>query len=222
MRNKIKFNISTRLYGLTIFTSFYLITFPVTSPKTESKSSDTAFVKLKEISKDFKYDMRYATVNNFIKQKVYDCADCVIRKEVANALIRANKVFMEQGYRIKLFDCYRPLDVQKKMWEIYPNPSYLANPHGKGSMHTRGGAIDITLVDLKTGKELDMGTGFDHFGQEAHHSYTAHAPEVNRNRKLLKVVMESEGFISIRTEWWHYSYAGSANYPVSNFKIDCN
>jgi zinc D-Ala-D-Ala dipeptidase len=185
-------------------------------------NSDTSFVKLKELSKDFIYDMRYASANNFLKQKVYDCDDCLIRKEVANALIRANKVFMSQGYKIKFFDCYRPLDVQKKMWSIYPNPTYIANPYGnKGSMHNRGGAVDITLEDIKTGKELDMGTGFDHFGEEAHHAYEGHTETVNRNRKLLKMVMESEGFVAIRTEWWHYSFGGSMTYPVSNFKVEC-
>lgn len=186
-----------------------------------SLNADTSFVRLKALSDDFEYDIRYATSNNFLKQKVYDCEDCYIRKEVAEALIKANSVFLKQGYRIKLFDCYRPLDVQKKMWEIFPDPNYVGNPYKQGSMHNRGGAVDITLVDKTTGKELDMGTDFDHFGEEAHHTYTGHSREIQQNRKLLKLVMESESFNSVRTEWWHYSYQGSANYPISNFKVNC-
>lgn len=186
-----------------------------------SENSSTSFVRLKDLSDEFRYDIRYATTHNFLKQKVYDCAECYVRREVAEALIRANRIFMEQGYRIKFFDCYRPLDVQKKMWEIYPNPNYIGNPYERGSMHNRGGAVDLTLVDMRTGQELDMGTDFDHFGEKAHHTYSGHSEEVQQNRRLLKLVMESEGFIAVRTEWWHYSYQGSANYPVSNFKWDC-
>ena len=89
---------------------------------------DTTFVNLKDYSTDFVYDMRYATVNNFLKTKVYDCAECFLRLKTVKSLIQANKVFMKKGYRIKLYDCYRPLDIQKKMWTIVSNPEYVANP----------------------------------------------------------------------------------------------
>ena len=183
------------------------------------QTSDEGFVRLKELDNSFIYDMRYATDDNFLHKKVYDCADCVIRKEVANALIQANNEFKKQGYVIVFYDCYRPLDVQKIMWEVYPDARYVANP-ATGSIHNRGGAVDITLANSK-GVQLDMGTGFDHFGEEAHHAYTKLDSAVLSNRKLLKNGMESFGFSSIRTEWWHYNFGTAKKYPVSNFQVEC-
>lgn len=181
--------------------------------------SDTSFVRLASLSTQFEYDMRYATSNNFLKEKVYSCGDCLLRKEVALALIEANSYFIKKGYRIKLFDCYRPLDVQKKMWVIMPDARYVADP-SKGSVHNRGGAVDLTLTDQK-GHELDMGTDFDHFGKEAHHAWEELPEAVLQNRQLLKKGMEQAGFQSIPTEWWHYNFQSSAGYPVSNFKVEC-
>lgn len=178
------------------------------------------FVKLKELDDTFVYDMRYATKNNFLKAAVYECADCVVRKVVADSLIKANEYFKSKGYRIQFFDCYRPLDVQKKVWEVLPNSTYVANPQ-YGSIHNRGGAVDITLVDAN-GDVLDMGTEFDHFGEEAHHAYQNLSEEVLANRKLLKVGMIKFGFNPIRSEWWHYNFGQSKQYEVSNFPVTCD
>nr|WP_299381398.1 M15 family metallopeptidase [Allomuricauda sp.] len=182
--------------------------------------ADTTFVRLEDFSKDFAYDMRYATENNFLKAKVYDCAECYTRAKTAKALIQANKDFIKKGYRIKFFDCYRPNSVQYKMWEIVPNPQYVADPV-KGSIHNKGGAVDITLVDLE-GNELDMGTDFDFFGKRAHHDFTDLPDTVLQNRKLLKETMESYGFWGIRTEWWHYNLSAGSNDKVADFKWECN
>ena len=182
--------------------------------------SDTTFVSLKEFGKDFFYDMKYATDANFLKAKVYDCPECYLRFKAVKALIKANLAFVKQGYKIKIYDCYRPIDVQKKMWEIVPNPIYVADP-AKGSIHNRGGAVDITLTDFG-GNELDMGTNFDHFGPEAAHNYTKLSAEVLANRKLLKDVMIRNGFRSFASEWWHYDLTNASNsFSVSNFKWDC-
>lgn len=181
---------------------------------------DGGFVKLKDLDDSFVYDMRYATENNFLHKKVYSCADCVIREEVADALIKANNEFKKQGCVIKFYDCYRPLAVQRIMWEVYPDARYVANP-ATGSIHNRGGAVDITLVN-SNGIELDMGTGFDHFGEEAHHAYIKLDSAVLSNRKLLKQGMESFGFSAIKTEWWHYNFGDSKKYSVSNFQVECD
>ena len=181
--------------------------------------NDTTFVNLEEYSSDFVYDMKYATDDNFLKAKVYDCAECFLRLKTVNALIDANKKFIEKGYKIKIFDCYRPLDIQKKMWKIVSNPYYVANP-AKGSIHNRGGAVDITLVD-SAGKELDMGTSFDFFGIEASHNYLNISQEVKLNRILLKTIMTSSGFNSFDSEWWHYNLKSALNDKVSNAKWDC-
>lgn len=180
---------------------------------------DTSFVRLEDYSKDFVYDMKYATTDNFLKEKVYDCDECYTRVSTAKALIAVNHTLMDKGYRIKFFDCYRPHSIQKKMWEIYPNPTYVADP-AKGSIHNKGGAVDITLVTLD-GEELDMGTPFDFFGKEAHHAYTQLSEEVLNNRMLLKEAMEAHGFNAITSEWWHYNYGPTLNYGVADFTWDC-
>lgn len=182
--------------------------------------SDTTFVNLKDYSKDFVYDMKYATSDNFLKAKVYDCAECFLRLKTVKAIVKANAVFMKKGYKIKFFDCYRPLDIQKKMWKIVSNPSYVADP-SKGSIHNRGGAVDITLVD-SNGNELDMGTSFDHFGIEASHNYAQLSKKIKANRKLLKKVMTQNGFNSFDSEWWHYNLKSALNDKVSNAKWNCN
>jgi D-alanyl-D-alanine dipeptidase len=150
---------------------------------------------------------------------VNDCAECYLRYKTVKALIEANHKFMKKGFRIKLFDCYRPLDIQKKMWKIVPNPKYVASP-SKGSIHNRGGAVDITLVDLN-GKELDMGTTFDFFGEEASHNYLNFSKEIKSNRKFLKKIMEKECFKSFDSEWWHYNLKSALNDKVSNVKWNC-
>jgi D-alanyl-D-alanine dipeptidase len=181
--------------------------------------NDSTFVNLKQYSQDFVYDMKYATADNFLKAKVYDCGECFLRLKTVNALIEANKKFIEKGYKIKIFDCYRPLDIQKKMWKIVSNPKYVANP-AKGSIHNRGGAVDITLVD-RFGKELDMGTSFDFFGIEASHNYPNVSEEVRENRIVLKTTMTSSGFNSFDSEWWHYNLKSGLNDAVSNVKWEC-
>ena len=177
------------------------------------------FVRLKDLSPDFVYELKYATPDNFLKQAVYDCGECYLRKSTAEALVKANEAFKQLGYRIKLFDCYRPLSVQKKMWKILPGTHYVANP-AKGSKHNRGAAVDLTLVDAQ-GKELNMGTPFDFFGKEAHHTYTEHPKEVLENRKLLKETLDKFNFKSIYSEWWHYEYRPEMQSKVENFEWQC-
>ena len=187
----------------------------------ESKKvvNDTSFVNLKEYSSDFVYDMKYASEDNFLKAKVYDCAECYLRLKTAKSLILANSKFMKLGYKIKIYDCYRPLDIQKKMWALVSNPIYVANP-SKGSIHNRGGAVDITLVD-SNGKELDMGTPFDFFGPEASHNYYRFSKEILENRRFLKKIMLSANFESFDSEWWHYNLKNAKLDPISNFKWKC-
>jgi len=182
--------------------------------------SDTTFVNLKSVSNEFIVDMKYATTDNFMKQVVYDCNECYLRYKTIKQLNIANADFLKLGYRIKIFDCYRPLDIQKKMWEIVPNADYVADPK-KGSIHNRGGAVDITLVD-NDGKELDMGTPFDFFGEEASHNYQNLPDEVKKNRALLKGTMLKHNFKSFDSEWWHYNLAAGLSDKIANFKWECN
>ncbi len=181
---------------------------------------DTTFILLKDFSGDFRYDLRYATENNFLKAQVYDCARCYTRVKTAKALIAANADFLRLGYRIKFFDCYRPNSVQYKMWALVPDPQYVANPI-KGSIHNKGGAVDITLVD-RNDLELDMGTDFDFFGKMAYHDNKDLPAVVLENRRILRETMEKHGFWSIRTEWWHYNLSTASADKVANFKWACD
>lgn len=182
--------------------------------------ADTTFVRLNDYSDAFDYNMKYATEDNFLKSKVYDCGTCYLRFKTVKALIEANKRFLKKGYRIQLFDCYRPLDVQKKMWEIVSNPSYVANP-SKGSIHNRGGAVDLTLITLE-GELVDMGTPFDFFGEEASHSYPLKDKTIRDNRKLLKKIMLKSGFSALDSEWWHYNLIDAKEDKLSNTKWLCD
>ena len=174
---------------------------------------------LKDLDPSIQLDLRYATTNNFVKEVMYDCGRCFLRKEVARAVVRAHQDLREQGYGgLKMFDCYRPRPIQWKLWEKVPDPNYVADPR-KGSMHNRGAAIDLTVVDY-AGRELDMGTEFDFFGEEAHTDYTGHSDEIQQNRDLLNAVMAKQGLQGIRTEWWHFSYR-SKSYEISDMLWNC-
>ncbi len=163
-------------------------------------------------------DLRYATKNNFTEQKIYDCARCYLRPEAAESLLKVQQDLQEKfGYSLKIFDCFRPRAYQQRLWDIVPNADYVTPP-AKGSMHSRGLAVDLTLVD-EQGNELDMGTPFDFFGEEAHYSYN-HSDAIKRNRWILKSTMEKQGFGGIRTEWWHFSYRNKS-YPLDEWIWEC-
>lgn len=183
------------------------------------EADDNAFVNLKNYSNDFVFEMKYATSDNFLKEKVYPCGECFLRVKTVKSLLEANKAFLAKGFKIKLYDCYRPIAIQKKMWQIVPNPTYVANPK-KGSIHNKGGAVDITLVD-SLGIELNMGTLFDFFGEEASHNYLNLSEEILVNRKFLKEIMLQHNFKSFDSEWWHYNLNNSSDDKVSNQKWRC-
>ena len=163
-------------------------------------------------------DIRYATTNNFVAEAMYACPRCLLKTEAAEALAMVQSNLMKRNLSLKLFDCYRPLSVQRKLWEKVPDINYVAPPD-EGSMHNRGIAIDLTIIDYQ-GNELDMGTTYDFFGPEAHHTFTDFPDSVLANRLLLKEQMEAAGFQPIRTEWWHYSLKGSLP-PLSEYEWPC-
>ena len=148
-------------------------------------------------------DIRYATANNFTKQIIYDCPRCFLNKVAAEKFRNAIADLVSLGYGVKLFDCYRPHPAQQRLWDIVPNPMYVADP-AEGSMHNRGLAIDMTLTDSQ-GRAHDMGTSYDFFGKEAYHDFVDLDSSILARRKLLKSTMARHGFGHIRTEWWHYS-----------------
>lgn len=190
--------------------------------ESEVKTShdDTSFVKVSDYSKELVFDLKYATSDNFLGEQVYQCGECYLRYKTMKALLVAQAKLKSKGYQFKLFDCYRPLSVQQKMWTLVSDPAYVADP-AKGSLHNRGAAIDLTLVD-KNGNELDFGTPFDFFGEKASHSYMELPKEVLKNRAYLKKVMTESGFTIFPSEWWHYNIEGGEEFPVANFTWPCN
>ncbi len=178
-------------------------------------------IELKSAIPNLVYDLRYSTEDNFVKQPLYPRSTSVtfLRLPAANALTNVQKELAEKGMGLKIFDAYRPYSVTVKFWELIKDERYVANP-AKGSGHNRGLAIDLTIVDLKTGKELDMGTGFDNFTDTAHHTFTALPQSVLQNRKILKEVMLKHGFKLFETEWWHYSWPNDRNYEVLDLSFE--
>lgn len=164
-------------------------------------------------------DLRYATTNNFMHQKLYPSITTTwLRKPAADSLAVIQQQLKALGLGLKIFDAYRPYSVTEKMWEPVQDDRYAADPK-KGSGHNRGIAVDLTLVNLKTGKDLDMGTGFDNFSDTAHHAFTQLPASVLQNRSLLKKIMEQHGFKALDTEWWHYSLPNAASFALLNISF---
>ena len=181
--------------------------------------SDTTWIDMELLDTSIVMDIRYATTNNFMKLQVYDCAKCYTRLATAKAILKIQDALQEQGLGLKMYDCYRPQAAQLKLWNKLPDRRYVAPP-SRGSVHSRGGALDLTIVELGTQRELAMGTEYDYFGREAYWSYSKHPEEVNNNRQLLRSTMEKFGFKTTSTEWWHYSYR-KAWYQLSNMQWNC-
>jgi len=187
------------------------------TPEKKSAKFDQ-WVELKSLDSSFVYDIRYATTRNFVHKKMYPCSKCYLRPVVAQALYKIQQELKKKGWRLKLFDCYRPGKIQWELWQIKPDPHYVADPR-KGSMHNRGVAVDVTIVD-QNGKELDMGTPFDYFGKKAYHSYQKLPDTVLKNRLFLKNLMQKYHMEPITSEWWHYSYR-LKEFPIENWIWQC-
>jgi D-alanyl-D-alanine dipeptidase len=172
-------------------------------------------VELKSVALNIIYDLRYATVNNFMHRLMYpENTDVTfLRRPVADSLVKVLVELGNKGIGLKIFDAYRPYSVTVKFWELIHDERYVANP-ARGSGHNRGTAVDLTLISLKDSTELDMGTGFDNFTDSAHHSFTGLSPLIMANRNLLKSTMEKYGFKAFGTEWWHYYISNQSQYEV--------
>jgi len=183
-----------------------------------STNSKYNLVNIQQLDSTIIVDVKYATENNFTGKILYQSSKVFLIEEAAKNLVKANQYLKENyGLKLKIYDGYRPLSVQKKMWEIIPDERYVANPQ-KGSRHNRGCAVDLTLID-STGKELDMGTPYDDFSEKSHIDFFQLPDTVINNRKLLQEVMIKFGFIPLKTEWWHFDYKDWEKYPVLDIEI---
>lgn len=170
------------------------------------RPADTMLVRLSDVVPDLIADVRYATTNNFTGTKLYASDTLWGRKLMADALAHAQRLAQERGYRLKVFDAYRPLSVQRIMWNILPDERYVADP-SKGSRHNRGMALDCTLVH-DDGTEVDMGTSYDDFTERAAADHADLPDHILRNRRMLREIMDKAGFDVLPTEWWHYDRRG--------------
>jgi len=162
---------------------------------------------------DVEVDLRYATPDNFMKQQVYPSdARCLLLERSTAMLEKAAATLRAQGFRLKLHDCYRPSSVQWALWKVMPVPGYVADPK-KGSNHSRGGAVDLTLVTLDGGA-VEMPSPYDFFGKAAHHGFTGASAEATKHREALRAAMEGAGFKRNPMEWWHYDLPDAAKYPL--------
>jgi D-alanyl-D-alanine dipeptidase len=177
--------------------------------------SSRKMVRLHDLIPGIIYDLRYAGTNNFMRRRMYPSGtkETFLRLPAAKALNDVQKELQAKGLGLKIFDAYRPYSVTVKFWELVKDERYVANP-AKGSGHNRGIAVDLTIIDLNTGSELNMGTGFDNFTDTAHHSFNKLPAGVLQNRALLRTVMEKHGFKAFDTEWWHYFLANGEQYEV--------
>ena len=176
-------------------------------------------VALKKIIPGLIIDMRYATANNFTKTVLYHHPEAYLRVGPANALKQVQDELHKKGLALKLYDAFRPFSVTCKIWSMVPDRRYAANPR-KGSNHNRGLAVDVTIIEAKTGKELDMGTAFDSFTDTAHHSFLQLPAQVLANRRLLKNIMWKYGFSLVPDEWWHYQWRNNDDYEVIDLDFD--
>jgi D-alanyl-D-alanine dipeptidase len=174
---------------------------------------ETRLVEIKKYIPGIVLDIRYATTNNFMHRQMYKEAKAFARLPVVLALKDVEADLKTRGLGIKIYDAYRPYTITVKFYEEAKDTNFVADPR-KGSKHNRGCAIDMGLVDLKTGKDLDMPTGFDSFSKKASANYPNLPKQEIDNRELLKSVMQAHGFNVIATEWWHYDFNGWARYPL--------
>ena len=161
---------------------------------------------------DVALDIVYATPRNFTGAPIYRRAAAYLHPEAAAALQRAIALARAIGLKIKIYDAFRPTEAQWKMWNHTPDPEFLADPR-RGSPHSRGVAIDLTLL-AADGRELDMGTPFDSFRPQSHHAATDVTLEAQKNRFLLLGLMSAAGWDFYRNEWWHYQLFEPRRFPL--------
>lgn len=177
--------------------------------------------KLEDLSKirGIYLDIRYATTNNFTGKVIYLSPRAFARMPVFDALQKVQDSLSHFMIGLKIYDAYRPYAASLKFFEVYPDTNFVANPRN-GSRHNRGCAVDLTLVELSTGKELPMPTEYDNFTEKAHPNYKDLPDTVLTNRKLLFGIMEHFGFSYYPTEWWHFDYKGWEKYKLLDLTFE--
>ncbi|MGI8951071.1 MAG: M15 family metallopeptidase [Chitinophagaceae bacterium] len=204
------------------FVFLFLFSFSLNGCKTkppheEGNFRPTDLVELIKLDSTIKLDIRYATSNNLAHRPVYSEARAFLQRPAAEALVRVNQKLKPLGYGLLVFDGYRPWSVTKLFWDVTSkeNKKFVADPK-KGSKHNRGCAVDLSLYDLKTGKEIQMPGVYDEMSERSYPNYTGGTEEQRRMRDLLRTYMELEGFTVYEYEWWHFDYKDWQLYRITN------
>lgn len=178
-------------------------------------------VDLTAVDPTIRLDIRYASADNFLHAPVYGEARAFLQRPVAQALARVSQALRRSGYALRVHDGYRPWWVTKVFWDATPpaDHDYVADP-AKGSVHNRGCAVDLDLVDLATGLPASMPSGYDEMSERSHADYAGGDAAARAHRDLLRAAMEAEGFKVLKEEWWHFDHAFSADYPVLNLTFE--
>ena len=158
-------------------------------------------------------EVRYATRHNFTGEALYPFPRLWIHRDAAAALEHVQRELQESGLGLKVYDAYRPFAVQKKMWDLVRDERYVSNPAKNRGRHTRGTAVDVTLID-RAGRELPMPSDFDDFSEKAHRDYRGCTDAEKANRQKLETIMVRHGFVPYPDEWWHFDLEGWENHPV--------
>jgi D-alanyl-D-alanine dipeptidase len=178
-------------------------------------------VELVSLDSTIKLEIRYATANNFVGRPVYEQARAFLQRPAAEALVQAHRGLREKGYGLLVFDAYRPWRVTKTFWDVTPpaQRDFVANPR-EGSKHNRGCAVDLSLYDLATGREVVMPSPYDDFTEKAAPDYPGGTAEQRAARGRLRQAMEREGFSVEPNEWWHFNYRDWKLYPILDVPFD--
>ena len=196
------------------FPSRFLASIIVASLATARAAAPGAdLVPLESVQPPCLPEVRYATRHNFTGTVLYPIPRVFLHRDTARALARVQRDLQKRGLGLKVWDAYRPLSVQWKMWKLIRDERYVSNPAKSQGRHTRGTAVDVTLID-KLGRELPMPSDFDDFSERAHRDYQGGTADQRRNRQILEDVMTKHGFIGYPTEWWHFDLKGWVKYPV--------
>lgn len=183
---------------------------------TEKEPEDDEYVLVKKYIPDIYVELRYATENNFTGVKIYDFTEAYLRYGTVKKLAQVQKELKQQGYSLKIWDAYRPFEAQQKLWEVYPDPNYVANPANGMRRHNLGGTVDITMV-AADGSIIPMPSEFDDFSLKADRNYSdIDNEEAVNNVMILQKAMENNGFTGYQGEWWDYS--DTDEYEAVNFE----
>lgn len=171
----------------------------------EKEPEDDEYVLVNKYIPDIYVELMYATDNNFTGVRIYGFTDAYFRYGTVKKLANVQKELKEQGYSLKIWDAYRPFEAQQKLWEVYPDPNYVANPANGMKKHNLGGTVDITMV-AADGSVISMPTEFDDFSLKADRDYSdIEDEEAVKNVMILQNAMENNGFTGYQGEWWDYS-----------------